>query len=352
MLAAVPFVPIQPGDLVCVTGASGYVGSHVVGQLLEAGYRVRGTVRDPSAKDKVAHLHELADETEGELELVAADLDEAGAFDDAVADCPYVCHVASSVRLRANDPQREIVDVAVEGTKNVLASIDKAGAARRVVITSSIAAVVDEARPLDHVHDESHWNESATLQVSPYPLSKVLAERAAWNHVEALPDAPYDLVTMNPTLILGPVLAPVHVRSSPALLRDLFTGKFPMVPDFRFGVVDVRDVALAHVRALEREDVSGRHILNCRNARLTELAGILRTGFPNRKIPKHKMPNVLMYGAALFDKRLSWGFLRRNLSVQRRVDAQKSRGALGLDYRPVEATVRDTGQSFLDVGLA
>ena len=351
--AAVSNRAIQQGDLVCVTGASGYIGSHTVEALLRAGYRVRGTVRDANASAKTAHLSKIADDCGGSLELVSADLTEPGAFDAAVADCPYVCHVASSVRLTADDPQKQIVDVALNGTKNVLASIDRAACARRVVVTSSIAAVVDEEKPLAHVFDEKDWNESATLKQSPYPLSKTLAERAAWKHVETLgDDASYDLVTINPTLVLGPLLAEVHGRSSPALLKDLLSGKFPATPDFRFGVVDVREVAAAHVRALEVEDAAGRYILNNRNAALTEMAGMLRSAFPDRKTPKRTMPNFLMYGVALFDKRISFGFLKRSLSIVRRIDAHKSRDQLGIDYRSIESTVRDTGQSLVDLGLA
>lgn len=343
---------IQAGERVCVTGAAGYIGTHVVDQLLKAGYRVRGTVRDTSATDKNRHLHALAEACDGELELVSADLTEPGAFDDAVADCPYVCHVASSVRLTAPDPQKQIVDVAVDGTNNVLASIDRAGCARRVVVTSSIAAVVDEEKPTDHIFDEDDWNDSATLQEQPYPLSKTLAERAAWDHVKGHGEAKYDLVTINPTLVLGPLLSKAHARSSPAILKDLLTGKFPAIPDFRFGIVDVRDVALAHVRALEREAAGGRHILNNHNAALTEIAGLLRSRFPDRKTPKLKMPNALMYGIALFDKRLTWGFLRRSLSIVRRIDSNKSKRDLGIDYRPIETTVHDTGQSFIGLNLA
>jgi len=344
---------IEKGALVCVTGASGYIGSHVVDALLQAGYRVRATVRDTSADEKVSHLKALAKETGGELELVSADLLKPGAFDDAIKGCTHVCHVASSVRLSAPDPQTQIVDVAVNGTKNILGSIDRAGTVRRVVVTSSIAAVTNEDPTDNRVFDESDWNDGATLKTNPYALSKTLAERAAWDHVKSKgDDAQYDLITINPTLVLGPVLAKVHGRSSPAVLRDVLNGKFPAIPDLRFGVVDVRDVALAHVRALELEEAAGRHIVSNRNAPLIELAGMLRTAFPKHKISKRKMPNLLMYGIALFDKRLSFGFLRRNLSITRRIDAHKSREALGIEYREVEATVRDTAQSFIDLGAA
>ena len=348
-----PTAGMKPGDLVCVTGASGFIGSHVVCTMLDRGYRVRATVRDPSDAAKIAHLRAHAEASGGELEFVAADLNQPGAFDAAVAGCPYVCHVASSVRLTAPDPQREIVDVAVNGTNNVLDAILTADCARRVVITSSISAIVDETKPASYVHTEANWNDSANLETSPYPLSKTLAEKAAWARYEGLPDAHrFGLVTLNPTMVMGPILTKEHARSSPSVIRDLLTGKFPMVPNFNFGIVDVRDVALAHARALEDESAEGRHILNAQTAWFGEIAKILRDGFPSSKTPKRTMPDALMYVAALFDKRLTWAFLRDNLSIERKLDNARSRERLGLEYRSLEASILDTGRSIIELGLA
>lgn len=342
----------KPGDRVCVTGASGYVASHLVGELLRQGYRVRGTVRDPQDESKTAHLRKLAQDADGELELVAADLNTPGAFDDAVADCPYVCHTASSVKLRADDPQRDIVDVAVEGTTNVLRSVVKSGVARRVVVTSSIAAVIDEQGG-SRTFSEDDWNESATLEGSPYPLSKTLAEKAAWAFVKELPeDQRFALVTINPSLVLGPVYTKGHGRTSPAIIRDLLTGKFPLIPKLGFNYVDVRDVALGHVRALQRPEAEGRYILSNTGGPLPRIAAPLRDAFPQSKVPRFSMPDPLMYVVALFDERLSWGFLRRNLGVVSGIDNRRSREGLGIEYRPLDETVRDCAQSFIDLGLA
>jgi dihydroflavonol-4-reductase len=337
------------GHRVCVTGASGFIGTHIVRELLERGYRVRGTVRDPGDDEKCAHLRKIAEGKPGELELVAADLMERGSFHPAIAGCDLVVHSASSVRLRAKNPQRDIVDVAVDGTNNVLDAIVDSGGVRRLVLTSSIAAIQDESKPHGHRFTEEDWNESSTVEDAPYPLSKALAERAAWKRVESLEgDARFELVTINPTYVLGPLYARDHLRSSPVLVRDLLTGKFPLVPNFHFGIVDVRDVADAHAEALHRDDASGRHILDSGGLWVREMAAILRKSFPEHRVPRWPMPNFAMYFVAAFDKRLSWSFLRRNLGVEHRNDNRRSIERLGIQYRDVGDTIRDTARSFID----
>jgi dihydroflavonol-4-reductase len=334
-----------------VTGASGFIGSHIVRELLERGYRVRGTVRDPGDAKKTAHLRAIAEGKPGELELVAADLVERGAFDGAIAGCELVVHSASSVRLTAKDPQREIVDVAVDGTNNVLDSIVKVGGVRRLVLTSSIAAIVDDTLPRDYLYSEADWNESSTVDESPYPLAKTLAERAAWKRLEALDEAErFELVAINPTFVLGPLYVRDHIRSSPSIVRDLLRGKFPLIPNFHFGFVDVREVAFAHAEALRRENASGRHILDSRGVWLREMAAILRAAFPGHKVPRLPMPDVAMYVLAGFDKRLTWNFLRKNLGVAHRIDNRRSIERLGVKYRSIADSICDTARSLIDGG--
>lgn len=337
------------GKLVCVTGASGFVGTHVVRELLERGYRVRGTVRDANNAEKTAHLLAIAEGIEGaSLELISANLMDDGAFDDAFAGCDFVCHVAASVKLTAKDPQKEIVDVALDGTRNTLRSAAKAGTIQRFVLTSSVAAVYNiEPRP-NHVYTEEDWAQDATLKESPYPLAKTQSEQAAWAFVRD--ESPsFDLVAINPAYVLGPVYTQGHLRSSPTLLRDIFTGKFPMCPQFNFGVVDVRDVANAHVNALEIPSASGRYLLYDEPMWVKEMALALRKGFPdNKKIPRFNMPNAMMYAVAVFDKRLNFAFLRRNLGSRTKVDNSKSISELDVQYRNKEQAVIDTCQSMLD----
>ncbi len=335
---------------VAVTGAGGYVGSQLVRLLLEQGHRVRGVVRDPDDGAKTDHLRALPG-AEQRLELHGADLMQPGAHDAALAGCDWLCHLASPVRLAARDPQRDIVEPAVAGTRNVLESARRAGVAR-VALTSSIAAVAADEKPASYRFSERDWNETATVAASPYQASKLQAERAAWDFHAALDEAErFGLVALCPTLVLGPLQARVHARSSPANLRDLVRRKLPGCPRFAFGLVDVRDVAAAHLRALADPRAEGRYILSAGVLDMRQIARLLAPRFAELPIPTWPLPDPLLYAAALFDKRLSWRSLWHNLGKRRRYDATRSTAELGLQYRPLEQTLIDTVQSFVDLGL-
>ncbi len=336
-------------ELVCVTGASGYVGTHVARVLLARGYRVRAVVRDAEDPVKTSHLRALDGADEG-LELASADLMVEGSHDEVVAGCPLVCHAAAAVRMTAKNPQRDIVDPAVKGTRWVLESVARAGDARRVVLTSSVAAIEDFTRPNGHRFTEDEWNDSASL-VSPYPLGKTLSERAAWEFVEGLEgDQRFELVSICPSYVLGPVLAEVHVRSSPTLIRDLLVRTFPACPQLKINYVDVREVAEAHVEALERPEAAGRYILSKDALWLQQMAQIVAPLFTDYPVPTGKLPNFVLYAAGLFDKRIGWGFLRRNLNREITFDGERVTRDLGVNYRPIEQTLEDTCRSLIDIG--
>ena len=344
----------QGKPAVCVTGASGYIGSHVVQTLLRRGYTVRATVRDPADEKKTAHLLAMAADAEsaGALALVAADLLQEGSFDQAVAGCELVCHVAASVKLRADDPRREILDPAVKGTANVLASVRRAGTVKRVVLTSSIAAIFDHTQPRDKVYTEADWNQGSTLGSEPYNLAKTEAERAAWHMHATLPEEErFELVVLNPVVVFGPLFTRGHGRSSPALMRDILARAIPACPRISLSMVDVRDVAEAHALALEKPEASGRYILHNEGRWMQEIARMIAPHFPAYKVPTGRLPDLAMYATALFDRRITFSWVRRNIGRAYNVDNRKSRDDLGLTYRPLEETVIDTCRSFIQLGL-
>jgi len=329
---------------VAVTGAAGFIASRVVEQLLARGYRVRGTVRSLRKEKDVAHLRALPGASE-RLDLVEADLLQPSTFSAAVAGCTHVLHTASPYVLDAKDPQRDLVDPAVQGTRNVLLACHRAETVRRVVVTSSMAAVTDEPES-DHVLTEADWNKKSSLERNPYYLSKTLAERAAWGFVEE--EMPrFDLVTINPFLVIGPSLSP-GLNPSNQLFVDIFGGKYPGIMNLTWGFVDVRDVAEAHVRAMEAPSVSGRYLCAGETIAMRDLVAFLRELDLGEKASLPKLG--LDCGIGDFTVRLSsylqpkgvGSYLRTHVGRVPRYDTSKIQRELGLSFRPVRASIRDT----------
>ncbi|MCZ6631358.1 MAG: SDR family oxidoreductase [Actinobacteria bacterium] len=240
---------------VLVTGATGFVAAEIVKQLLEAGYRVRGTTRDVARSEADGHLAALSGAGE-RLELLEADLVDPGAFDTAVLGCVYVIHTASPFVLDVEDPQRDLVDPAVNGTTSVLESVSKTGDVRRVVLTSSFAAMSGE--PKDSPWSEDDWNDVSSLDSGAYAYSKTMAERAAWDFMGDN-DRSFDLVVINPTGVIGPSIVP-RLNQSHSVFVSATNGEIPGIIDLSFPIVDVRDVAKAHILAMENPGAAGRYL--------------------------------------------------------------------------------------------
>lgn len=339
---------------ICVTGATGYVAGHVVRELLERGATVRATARDPSNKAKVGHLERLAEQHPGNLELFAADLLEPGSFDAAVDGCEVVIHTASPFLIgKVGDPQRQLVDPAVKGTTTVIDSVERTDSVRRIVLTSSVAAVSgrnSDCAERGGVLDERHWNTSSTLADGAYSLSKKLAEEAAWDRCKA--QDRWDLVTINPGFVMGPSLTSRNDSASIDFLLQLLDGRL------RTGIwslimpwVDVRDVAHAHVEAAVRPDAEGRHLLVERTADVWEVIGGLEADFPGQyKLPMLKVPKLLAYLAAP-PVGFSWSYVTHNVAVPLTIDNTRSRERLGVDYIPLRQTIRDHVEQLVRDGL-
>jgi len=328
---------------VCVTGATGFVASWLVADLLRRGDSVRGTVRD---RTRAGHLTGLPG-AEGQLQLIEADLQTPRGFDSAVAGCSTVFHTASPYVVDVADPQRDLVDPAVEGTLNVLRSCTGAAGVARVVLTSSMAAVTDEPDSA-HVLTEADWNTKSTLDRNPYYLSKTLAERAAWDFM-ARERPSFDLVVVNPFVIMGPSLGRA-VNTSNQILVDLVTGVYPAIIGLTWGLVDVRDVAAAHVRAAEVASASGRYLCAQQPVTMRQVVGWLReAGFGNgTRLPTRGLDNAFGDLVVKLDSyrrpRGAGSYLRTHVGRVPRYDTGKIARELGVTFRPARDTVLDAAR--------
>mmetsp|Transcript_22764 Transcript_22764/g.25343 ORF Transcript_22764/g.25343 Transcript_22764/m.25343 type:complete len:334 (+) Transcript_22764:71-1072(+) len=276
----------RPIPIVCVTGASGYIGSHVVDLLLSQGYRVRGTVRSVKNENKVKHLAKYTT-----LELFEADLLQQKSFAKAFSGCTYVIHVASPFQLLVSDPQKELVDPAVNGTVNVLTAARDAGVSR-VVLTSSIAAVEGLHGRMSKpgvVLSEKDWNTTSSLTKDPYAFSKVEAEKAAWAFVKANPSL--ELAVINPGFVIGPSLSAREDATSMKLVKTWVGGMFAKrgAPHGYIPSVDVRDVALGHIRAMIQPNAKDKRFLFTATRKpysFLELFDMISSEYPQFPLPR------------------------------------------------------------------
>ncbi|XP_020550215.1 cinnamoyl-CoA reductase 1-like [Sesamum indicum] len=269
---------------VCVTGASGYIASWLVKFLLQRGYIVKASVRDPNDPKKTQHLLAL-DGAKERLHLIKADLLEQGSFDAVVDGCDGVFHTASPVKFASTDPQGELIDPALKGTLNVLGSCAKTPSVKRVVLTSSIAAILANGKPRtpELVLDETWWSDPEFCKQTQqwYLLSKTLAEDAAWKFVK---EKGMDMVAINPSMVIGPLLQPTLNTSSAAILNLMNGAK--TYPNAAYGWVNVKDVANAHILAFENPTANGRYCMTNRVAHFSQVVKILRELYPTFQLPE------------------------------------------------------------------
>ena len=257
--AAIATVPATAMSTILVTGGTGFIGSHCILQLLAAGHQVRTTVRSLTREADVrAMLKEGGAEPEGRLSFVAADLENDAGWSEAVTGCEYVLHVASPFPATIPKHEDELVVPAREGALRVLFASRDAGV-KRVVLTSSFAAIGYGHKPQTAPFDETFWTDPNGDDVTPYVKSKTLAERAAWNFI-ANDGGGLELCVVNPVGVFGPVLGPDY-STSILIVQRLLDGAIPGCPKFYFGVVDVRDVADLHIRAMTHPAAKGERFL-------------------------------------------------------------------------------------------
>lgn len=336
---------------VLVTGGSGFIGSHAILQLAEQGYAVRTTVRSLKKEGAVrAMLANGGLDPEADLTFVAADLTQDDGWDAAVAGCDYVLHIASPFPPSLPEHEDDLIIPAREGALRVLRAAQKAGV-RRVVLTSSFAAIGYGHAPQQEPFDEADWTNLDGRDVTPYVKSKTLAERAAWDYVQN-EGAGLELAVVNPVGVFGPVLGPDY-STSIKLVQRLMDGEMPGCPKLAFGVVDVRDVVDLHLRAMTDPAAEGERFLAIAGQTMTiaEMAQTLRDrlGAAASRTPTRELPNWFVRLVALFDAEVR--SVTPELGKRKDASNAKARKLLGWDPRSREDALVATAESLLEHGL-
>ncbi|KAF7061877.1 hypothetical protein CFC21_068534 [Triticum aestivum] len=317
------------GETVLVTGASGFIGSWTVRLLLARGYAVHAAVLNPDDKAETEHLLALAGGDEARVRFFPCDLLDGAAMLAAARGCSGVFHLASPCTVdRVLDPQ-ELVVPAVEGTLNVLRAAKDAGGVRRVVVTSSVSAVVPcPGWPAGEVLDERCWTDIDYCDKNGvwYPASKTLAEKAAWKFAE---ENGLDVVVVNPGTVLGPMIPP-RINASMTMFLRLLEGCTEEYKDFFIGPVHVEDVALAHITLFENPSASGRHLCVEPICHWSDFASKVAELYPDYKVPK-------------FREDTQPGLVRAEA-------VPKKLMALGLQFTPLEKIIRDAVESLRSRG--
>ncbi|WP_404405804.1 SDR family oxidoreductase [Pelagibacterium halotolerans] len=332
-------------DRVLLTGISGFLGGHIALALLNTGYTVRGSVRNLSKADKVRQTLENAGADTTNLEFVALDLTRDEGWREAMEGCRYLLHTASPFVIQMPRDKNELIRPAVEGTERALNAALAAGV-ERIVLTSSMASIAyghDPKRTAPFTADD--WTNLEGRDVTAYVESKTRAERRAWELMKAA-GREDDLVTINPSGILGPLLDE-DPGTSAAIVQRLLDGTVPAAPRVPFVIVDVRDVAAAHVAALTG-DVGGKRLpIGERPMFMFEVAQVLRKTHADyaRKLPRFEMPDWAVRIYALFDKDIR-GILGE-LGIRKSLDSSTAEALLGRRLIAADQAVSATAESLI-----
>jgi len=347
---AIPPRQVMAEGLVTVTGASGYIGSYVVANLLARGRKVRATVRDVDDPLKVSHLKKLEIAEGGSIEIVEMDLFDSESVNSAIAGCTDLIHTAAAVRISAKDPQRDIVDPSVVGTQNVVAAIDAAGTVERFVHTSSTAAIRPMKWKNGQVFTTETWADDATLENNPYGLAKVLAERVVREWHSDGKDKPR-MVTIHPSVVFGPPMSKTHLRGSLSFLNLFVRKKIPVLVPIQINIVDVRDVAEAHVRALTMGQNAGRYLTVSGDMQFSEISNTLREFYPKLNTPRFTLPYIiaLIFGP-LFDRRITYSWARQHFKRKLFWDATPAERELGMSWKAARESVIESVPGLLENG--
>jgi nucleoside-diphosphate-sugar epimerase len=339
------------GELALVTGGSGFIGAQCILHLFEAGYRVRTTVRSLKREAEVRSMLTAGGAKPGEaLSFAAADLMSGAGWPEAVAGCDFVLHVASPFPPKMPKDEAELILPAREGALRVLRAARDAGV-KRVVLTSSFAAVGYGSKPPGRPFSEEDWTDLNGGDVSAYVKSKTLAERAAWDFI-AREGGGLELSVVNPVGVFGPVLGPDY-STSIQIVQRLMDGAMPGCPRLSFGIVDVRDVADLHLRAMTNPAARGERFLAVAGDFMTiqEIAQLLksRMGDAARRVPTRVLPDWIVRLVSLFDS--SVAYIVPELGKFKNATNAKARHVLGWEPRSNEDSIIATAESLVRLGL-
>lgn len=339
------------GQLVLVTGGSGFLGAWCIIKLLEAGYRVRTTIRSQKRENDVREMLKTGGATKiDDVSFTIADLSKDDGWKEAVKGCSYVLHVASPFPPNATKNEDELIIPAREGTLRVLRAARDASV-KRVVITSSFAAIGHGRPQTDHVFDEKDWTNPDNPDVRAYPKSKTIAERAAWDFIK-LDGGSLELAVINPTAIFGPVLGH-DFAASIYIVKRLLNAEMPGCPQLNFGVVDVRDVADIHLLAMTNPKAAGERFLAVSPPELSiaEMSKVLHERLPEaaKRAPTREIPNLIVRIVALWDTQVS--MFTSDLGKAKKVSNEKARTVLGWQPRSAADALQASAESLIKLGL-
>ena len=339
---------VDSENVVLVTGASGFLAMHCILRLIEKGYKVRGTLRTPSRE---ANLHKTLKnhiDTYDPIEFFSAELMNDEGWEAACKGCKYILHIASPFPSQPPQNEDDLIRPAREGTIRVL-NAAVSNNVKRVVMTSSIAAVVyDNDQDETKIYSESDWSRT-DQDIGAYEKSKTFAERAAWDFIDSLQgDDVLELAVINPGLILGPILDNDYSTSG-EVIRKLMRREYPGCPNLNWPPVDVRDVADAHIAAMEIPDAAGkRFCCTIEPTSMQDIAMILNEHFASRgfKVPTRKLPNILIRFFALFDKTIR--LIVKDLDKDIKISNDQIIQVLNWKPRSIDEMVVAMGESMIE----
>lgn len=338
------------GQWVLVTGGTGFVGIHAILQLLQQGYQVKTTLRSLRKKDEILAMLKTGGLTDFEhLQFIEADLSKDDNWNEAVKDCTYVLHIASPIHLELPKDENEMIRPAVDGTLRVLKSA-RDGGVKRVVMTSNFGAVGYSHKDPSQLITEESWTNPNEPGLSAYNKSKVFAERAAWDFMQK-EGGDLELTVINPMGIFGPALGPA-LSSGFELLKGILDGTMKAIPKLILGIVDVRDVADLHIRAMTNPAAKGERFLALAGGTLSlpQIALLLKEKMPEvtEKVSTRALPNWVVRLAAWFNPKAK--AIAPMLGVNRNASNEKAKRVLGWQPRSNEEAILATAESMVKFG--